>query len=161
MKCYILEENQFFNIKKKKREENNCEMEKVINELCEKWQVRNLSQTGSSLYDDDGIESKKLYECLEPENFVILNNEVIGYYSDHFGEVGYLPFIIKDNKIRIGSYDYSDYRNGTGKVDRGFIDIVPRPDLDTNPYYDQPRFHSQEEYDDYIKWRDWFLINVF
>ena len=81
MKCYILEENQFFNVQKTKREEISCEMEKVINELCEKWQVRNLSQTGSSLYDDDGIESKKLYECLEPENFVILNTHLEGPFS--------------------------------------------------------------------------------
>ena len=27
-------------------------------------------------------------------------------------------------------------------------------DTDLNPYHNKPRFHSQEEYDDSIKWRD-------
>ena len=32
--------------------------------------------------------------------------------------------------------------------------VTPNPNTDSNPYYDQPRFRSPEEYDNYIKWRD-------
>ena len=147
MKCYVREtENATAGAV---RQEIDSALEAEIRELCSKWQVRNLKQTG---YSED-YDSEKVYEALKEENFVVSGGKVVGYSADHFDCCMYVPFPIKDNKFRLGDYDFSDYRN-TWKVNRGHVDIVPRPDTDTNPYYDQPRFHSQEEYDDYIKWRD-------
>lgn len=157
MKCYILEENKGFNRTTTPKESISAELENEINVLCSKWQVRDLRQSsGGSLYGgDDNFTSHTFYEPLDPESFVISNGKIIGYFATHFDvdAHGYVLFTGKE-KVRLGSYDNSDYRNGTGKIDRGHVDIVPRPDLDTNPYYDEPGFHSQEEYDDYIKWRD-------
>ena len=116
--------------------------------------MKNLSQTGSSRYDDDGIYFKTIYEHLIEENFVVCNGVVIGYYADHFHVLCYVENIGVDEKIRLGDYDFSDYRNWSCLVDRGHVSIVTCPDTDINPYADEPRFHSQEEYDDYIKWRD-------
>ena len=84
---------------------------------------------------------------------VVLDGKIIGYYADHFDCAGYVLFPIAGGKYRLGDYDFTNYSN-SGRVNRGHVDIVPRPDTDTNPYHDEPRFHSQEEYDDYIKWRD-------
>ena len=84
---------------------------------------------------------------------IVLEGHVVGYYADHFGCMRYVPFPITEGKYRLEDYDYTDYSN-SGFVNRGHVHIVPKPDTDLNPYHDEPRFHSQEEYDDYIKWRD-------
>lgn len=154
MKCYVLKSGMALSIGECKIEEVSIEIEKGINEICEKRQVRNLKQTGNSNYDDDGIYSTQVYEPLDPERFVIEDGKVVGYYADHFDVVCLVKFTGEEEKVRLGDYDNSDYRGGSGRVDRGHVAIVKRPDGDTNPYYDEPRFHSQEEYDDYIKWRD-------
>jgi len=153
MKCYILKDGEKFNSTITPKETISEELEKEIDEFCIKWQVRNLSEKGNSQYDD-GIDYRKLYESLNPENFVIYNGKILGYLANHFDTSAYVSFSDKKDKYKINSYDFSDYNGVTYKVDRGFIDIVPNPDKDNNPYYDQPRFHSQAEYDDYIKWRD-------
>ena len=153
MKCYVLEKGSYFNLEKCKQEEISAELEGKINAICSAWQVRDLRQSGSSQYDDDGITSSKEYEPLEPTAFVITDGELVGYYANHFNVTCYVNFV-GNEKTRLGDYDYSDYTGGTHRVNRGHVAIVPRPDTDTNPYYDEPRFHSQEEYDDYIKWRD-------
>ena len=156
MKCYVLKEGQKLIMDNLKKEEVSPEIEKIINDICSRWQVRNLSQKNKrSLYAyTDDYESEKIYEPIDPENLVISNGKVVGYYSNHFDAQRLVDFTGDETKVRLGDYDYSDYSNGTGKVDRGHVDMVHRPDDDTNPYADQPRFHSQEEYDDYIKWRD-------
>ena len=156
MKCYVLKEGQKLIMDNLKKEEVSPEIEKIINDICSRWQVRNLSQKNKrSLYAyTDDYESEKIYEPIDPENLVISNGKVVGYYSNHFDAQRLVGFTGDETKVRLGDYDYSDYSNGTGKVDRGHVDMVHRPDDDTNPYADQPRFHSQEEYDDYIKWRD-------
>ena len=153
MKCYKLEEGHAFNFDTCKVAEVSNEISKQIDEICTKWKVRNLKQEGSSRYDDDGIYSSTEYEWLKPEAFVIFCGELYGYAADHFNVKVFVKFTGKE-EIRLGDYDFSDYRNGTCRVDRGHVKIVHHPDGDTNPYADEPRFHSQEEYDDYIKWRD-------
>jgi len=154
MKCFVLEEGQTLATHEPVKKTVSKEIEKQIADLCSKWQVRNLEQTGNSNYDDDGIDSSTKYEPLDPESFLVANGKILGYFANHFGVSLYVRFEPVDNKIRLGDYDFSDYKHGTGRVDRGHVAIVPRPDRDTNPYHDEPRFHSQEEYDDYIKWRD-------
>ena len=153
MKCFVLNEENLYTLNLDTREEISAELEAKIEELCKVWQARDLHQEGNSNYDDDGISSYKKYEALLPENFAVSDGEVVGYYADHFGEVCYVKFNGTE-KVKVGDYDHSDYSGGSGRVNRGHVSIVPRPDTDTNPYHDEPRFHSQEEYDDYIKWRD-------
>lgn len=153
MKCYVLEEGKLFNLGNCKVEEISAELAKQIDEICIKWKVRNLKQEGSSRYDDDGIISTVEYDWLRPEAFVVSGGEIVGYSADHF-DVNVLVKFTGKESMRLGDYDFSDYKHGTFRVDRGHVKIVPHPDTDTNPYADEPRFHSQEEYDDYIKWRD-------
>ena len=149
MKCYVLEEGQKFASDMAKAEVS-AELEKEILALTLVWQARDLHQEG---HNPDDYESEKLYDLLDAENFVVSGGKVVGYYANHFDCTAYVPFPITGGQYRLGDYDYTDYRN-SGRVNRGHVSIVPRPDTDTNPYYDVPRFHSQEEYDDYIKWRD-------
>ena len=152
MKAYILEQGKPFKIEECKINEISDDMQKEIEQVCENWQVRNLSQkSGGSLYADD-VTSDTDYEPLNPEAFVITDGKIVGYYTDHFNVCGLVRFT-GSAKISVGDYDLSDY-NGSGKIDRGHVAIVTRPDTDSNPYSDVPRFHSQEEYEDYIKWKD-------
>ena len=151
MECYVLKEKEQFALGVTEKEAVSSEMEKEIALLCQAWQVRNLKQEGPN---GDDFESYTVYEPLDASSFVISDGRVVGYFADHFGESGYVSFPPTGDKISLGSYDNSNYSSGLGRIDRGFLAIVPRPDLDTNPYYDEPAFHSQEEYDDYIKWRD-------
>ena len=153
MKCYASSDNGVINRIPGTRVEISEVLALKISEICKAWQVRDLHQEGNSNYDDDGIYSNTKYEPLDPESFVVSNGEVVGYYANHFDTEGYVKFSGKE-KVKIGDYDFSDYSGGSGRVNRGHVSIVPRPDTDTNPYSDEPRFHSQEEYDDYIKWRD-------
>ena len=149
MKCYDLAQDANFNSDTTPRSEISAELESSVISICQSWQARNLCQKG---YSED-FDSDTVYEPLTEENFVISGGEVVGYYADHFNCSLYISIPIEGEKVSLGSYDFSDYHN-TWRVDRGFVAIVPRPDTDTNPYYDEPRFHSQEEYNDYIKWRD-------
>lgn len=149
MKCYVLEQGQRFSAVTAKMEIS-AELEREILALTLAWQARDLHQEGPN---PDDYEGHKSYDLLDAENFVVSEERVVGYYAVHFDHSAYVPFPITGGKYRLGDYDYTDYRN-SGRVNRGHVDIVPRPDTDTNPYSDQPRFHSQEEYDDYIKWRD-------
>ena len=149
MKCYVLDQGQKFS-SDMARSEISEQQEQQILALCAVWQARDLHQEGPN---SDDYEGCTLYESLDAENFVISNGGVVGYYAVHFDLTGYVPFPITGGKYNIGDYDYTDYRN-IGRVNRGHVAIVPKPDTDLNPYHDEPRFHSQEEYDDYIKWRD-------
>ena len=149
MKCYVLEEGQSFN-KNLAKAEIPAALEGEILRLCLLWQARDLHQEGPNSDDYDG---QTRYEALDAESFVVLSGQVVGYYADHFDCTAYVPFPITEGKYSLGDYDFTDYRN-SGRVNRGHVAIVPRPDTDLNPYHDEPRFHSQEEYDDYIKWRD-------
>ena len=153
MKCYVLKDGEYFN-ESAEKQEISSELEQKIYQIIVKRRARNLAQTGNNKYGDDGIYSRTEYDYLDAENFVIKDGKIFAYYAVHFDEAEYVLFDENRDKIKVCSFDYSDYSNGTGNVNRGFIDIVKYPDTDTNPYYDQPRFHSQEEYDDYIKWRD-------
>ena len=149
MKCYVLTLGEYFRANGKKAEIS-ATLEAEIHTLCQSWQARDLHQEGPN---SDDYESEKRYEALVEENFVVLDGKVVGYYADHFDCTAYVLFPITGEKRSLGDYDFSEYSN-SGRVNRGHVAIVPRPDTDTNPYYDEPRFHSQEEYDDYIKWRD-------
>lgn len=149
MKCYVLEQGEKF-AKDMAKSEISAELEREILNLCLVWQARDLHQEGPNT---DDYDSETLYEPLDAEKFVVSAGDIVGYYADHFDCAKYVPFPITDGKYRLGDYDYSDYSN-SGRVNRGYVNIVPKPDTDNNPYYDEPRFHSQEEYDDYIKWRD-------
>ena len=157
MKCYVLMEGEYFKRGTTPQVDASQEIENKINDICQNWQVRDLHQeNGYSLYaydEDDNVQSSKRYEPLNPDSFVIRGDEVLGYFADHFGESGYVVFD-GSKQVSVCDYDWSDYSGGSNKVNRGHIQIVARPDTDTNPYHDVPRFHSQEEYDDYIKWRD-------
>ena len=155
MKCYFLANDEMFDSSKTLKLDVTPELEEEIMGIIRNWRVRNLKQyNGNSLYAYDDPESETLYEALYEDGFVIKNGKIFAYYGRHFDETCYVLFDSSKSKIRFCSYDYSDYSNGTGRIDRGFVDIVRYPDTDNNPYADQPRFHSQEEYDDYIKWRD-------
>ena len=149
MKCYVLESGQEF-VSNMAKKEISKELEREILSLCLVWQARDLHQEGPN---PDDYEGKTLYDALDAENFVVSEGHVVGYYADHFGCMRYVPFPITEGKYRLEDYDYTDYSN-SGFVNRGHVHIVPKPDTDLNPYHDEPRFHSQEEYDDYIKWRD-------
>lgn len=149
MKCYVLEQGQKF-VADMTKTEVSAELEREILALCLVWQARDLHQGGTNT---DDYESQTLYDPMIAENFVVSMGRVVGYYAVHFDCVAYVPFPIPEGKYRLGDYDYSDYSN-SGRVNRGHVNIVPKPDTDLNPYHDEPRFHSQEEYDDYIKWRD-------
>ncbi len=149
MKCYVLEEGQGFN-KDTAKAEISTELEREILNLCSVWQVRDLHQEGQNSDDYDGHTR---YEALDAESFVVSSGRVVGYYADHFDCTAYVPFPITAKKYSLGDYDFTNYSN-SGRVNRGHVAIVPKPDTDLNPYHDEPRFHSQEEYDDYIKWRD-------
>ena len=149
MKCYVLTLGEIFRADGKKAEIS-ARVEEKIRELCLKWQARDLHQEGPN---SDDYTSNTRYEALVKENFVVQDGKIIGYYADHFDCAGYVLLPIAGGKYRLGDYDFTNYSN-SGRVNRGHVDIVPRPDTDTNPYHDEPRFHSQEEYDDYIKWRD-------
>ena len=149
MKCYVLEEGQGFN-RALAKAEIPAALEEEILSLCLVWQARDLHQEGPNPDDYDG---QTRYEALDAESFVISMGRVVGYYADHFDCAAYVPFPITEGKYSLGDYDFTDYRNSS-RVNRGHVAIVPRPDTDLNPYHDEPRFHSQEEYDDYIKWRD-------
>ena len=149
MKCYVLAKGKKFAADMKKTEIS-ATLEREILDLTLVWQARDLHQEGPN---PDDYEGSTEYDLLDAENFVVSMGQVVGYYAVHFGETAYVPFPITAGKYRVGDYDYTDYSN-SGRVNRGHVDIVPRPDTDTNPYADEPRFHSQEEYDDYIKWRD-------
>ena len=153
MKCFVLNDKNLYSFNPECRESVSSALEERIHELAAGWQARDLHQEGSSTYGDDGIYSSTRYEKLIPENFAVADGEVVGYYSRHFGEECYVKFNGTE-KVRVTDYDNSDYHGITNRVDRGHITIVPCPDTDTNPYADESRFHSQAEYDDYIKWRD-------
>ena len=150
MKCYVLEKGQGFHADTTPKAEVSAAVEEEIFAYCRSWQAKDLHQEGPNSDDYEGSTS---YDTLDAENFVISEGHVVGYYAVHFDCVKYVPFPITGAKYRLGDYDYTDYSN-SGRVNRGHVNIVPKPDTDTNPYYDEPRFHSQEEYDDYIKWRD-------
>ena len=149
MKCYVLEQEQKFFADMEKAAIS-TEAEQEILKLCSAWQARDLHQEGPNT---DDYESMTLYDALDAENFVVSMGRVVGYYAVHFDLTAFVPFPITAGKYQIGDYDYTDYSN-CGRINRGHVAIVPKPDTDSNPYYDEPRFHSQEEYDDYIKWRD-------
>ena len=149
MKCYVLEQGQIFSSDMPKTEISEA-LEREILALTLVWQARDLHQEGPN---SDDYEGKMLYDLLDAENFAVCDGRVVGYYADHFDCTAYVPFPIEGKRYRVGDYDFTDYRN-CGRVNRGHVAIVPRPDTDTNPYYDEPRGHSHEEYDDYIKWRD-------
>ncbi len=149
MKCYVLDQEQNFFADMPKSDISE-ELEREILSLCLVWQARDLHQEGSS---PDDYEGETLYDALNAESFAVCDGRVVGYYADHFDCAAYVPFPIKGKKHSIGDYDFTDYSN-SGRVNRGHVAIVPKPDTDLNPYHDEPRFHSQEEYDDYIKWRD-------
>lgn len=149
MKCYVLKQGQKF-ANNMTKTEISAELEREILTLCSVWQARALHQEGPN---SDDYEGRTLYDLLDAENFVVSAGQVVGYYAVHFDCSAYVPFPIANGKYRLGDYDHTDYRN-VGRVNRGHVDIVPKPDTDLNPYHDEPRFHSQEEYDDYIKWRD-------
>ena len=149
MKCYILAQDQGFSTDLEKQEIS-ATLEREILDLTLAWQARDLHQEGPN---SDDYEGSTNYEILDAENFVVREGKVVGYYANHFDCTAYVPFPITGGKFRVGDYDFTNYSN-CGRVNRGHVDIVPKPDTDTNPYADEPRFHSQEEYDDYIKWRD-------
>lgn len=149
MKCYVLSQGEIFRAGAKKAEVSSA-LEAEIREICVHWQARDLHQEGRS---DDDYESTTRYEPLNEENFVVIDGKLVGYSAHHFDCSDYVILPIRDGKYRLGDYDFTNYSN-SGRINRGHVAIVPRPDTDTNPYYDEPRFHSQEEYDDYIKWRD-------
>ena len=147
MKCYVLEDGAWFVADKTAKAEVSAEVEKEILALCGSWQARDLHQEGR---DTDNYESSKRYEALDAESFVVRDGCVLGYYATHFTCASYVPFPIKE-KYHVEDYDNTDYSN-SGRVDRGHVCIVPKPDTDGNPYSDETRFHSQAEYDDHIKW---------
>lgn len=149
MKCYVLQQGQTFSESMAKTEIS-AEQEQEILALCAVWQARDLHQEGRN---PDDYESETLYEPLTPENFVVSMGRVVGYYAVHFHCTRYVPFPITAGKYSLGDYDFTDYSNSE-RVDRGHVNIVPKPDRDTNPYHGETTFHSQEEYDDYIKWKD-------
>ena len=149
MKCYVLEPGQSFYVDAPKAEVS-ARLEQKILELCQSWQARDLHQEGPN---PDDYHGETLYEALNPENFVVSMGIVAGYYAVHFHCARYVSFSLVTTKYHVGDYDFTDYSN-SDRVNRGFVAIVPKPDRDTNPYHDEPRFHSQEEYDDHIKWRD-------
>ena len=149
MKCYVLEQGQTFDSNMPKAEIS-AELEQRVLSLCQGWQARDLHQEGPNSDDYNG---STLYDALDAENFVVSMGRVVGYYAVHFSCEKYVPFPIAGGKYSLGDYDFTDYSN-CGRVNRGHVSIVTKPDVDNNPYYDEPRFHSQEEYDDYIKWRD-------
>lgn len=153
MQGYFLESGSPLAISALKKVELPVNLAVKVEEICYAWQARDLRQEGNSNYGDDGITSSKVYEELDCDEFVFRDEEVVGYYADHFGEKWLTGFTGKE-KLKLGDYDDSDYHSGSGRVKRGHVSIVPKPDLDTNPYHDEPRFHSQAEYDDYIKWMD-------
>ncbi len=150
MKCYYLEDNKIFDLNNKKMVEVDKLLEEQINEICSNWQIRNLKQEG--VYDGDDITSVKEYQDLIPENFVVGDGKFVGYYYSSNSESVYVVFD-GTKKVKISSYDDSQYEVG-GVINRGFIEIVSNPDNETNLYFDLPRFHSQAEYDDHIKWQD-------
>lgn len=115
--------------------------------------MRDLHQVGVNRPYDDAIKSEKLYEDFKPESFVVLNGGIVGYHYQSEKDDVYVVFN-GSRKVHISSYDFSDYKGDTDKVDRGHLEIVEKPDCDSNPYSDNTTFHSQAEYDDYIKWRD-------
>ena len=151
MKCYILEKNEIFKSNETPKKEVSKEIETKIYEIYNSYQARDLHQENSGIYGD--VESFTNYEALNQENFVVIDDVVVAYYFDHFHQQQYIVLQNQD-KVEVGDYDYSDYKGGSGKVNRGHVALVRKPDIDTNPYHDVPRFHSQEEYDDYIKWKD-------
>lgn len=150
MKCYVWEKGKAFSADTTAKAEVSEAIEEEILAYCRNWQAKDLHQEGPNPDDYEGSTS---YDSLDAENFVVSDGSVVGYYAVHFDCAKYVPFPITGGKYRLGDYDYTDYSN-SGRVNRGHVNIVPKPDTDTNPYYDEPRFHSQEEYDDYIKWRD-------
>ena len=152
MKCYVIKDGEYFDSEKTPRQEVSKEMQIKIEDICVYRQVRNLYQKGNENYGD--VSYQKEYKSLKPENFVLKNGKIVGYYADHFDVTNYVLFTGLEERVKISSYDFTNYGSGTGNVDRGFIEIVKCPDYDSNPLYDLPRFHSQEEYDDYIKWKD-------
>ena len=48
MKCYFLEEGKAFSATSTPKKEIPQELLKKLEEICSKWQVRNLSQKGNS-----------------------------------------------------------------------------------------------------------------
>ena len=149
MKCYVLKQGQTFSADMAKAKVSS-KLEQEILKYCSSWQARDLHQEGPNSDDYDGSTR---YDALDAENFVVSEGVVVGYYAVHFGYDVYVPCPIAEGKYRLGDYDYTDYSN-SGRVNRGHVSIVTKPDTDLNPYHDEARFHSQEEYDDYIKWRD-------
>ena len=150
MKCYVLEKGQVFHADTTPKAEIPAALEQEILTLCSVWQARDLHQEGPN---PDDYEGDTLYDPLDAENFVVSDGCVVGYYAVHFDCAKYVPFPITAGKYQLGDYDFTNYSN-SGRVNRGHVSIVPKPDTDLNPYHDEARFHSQEEYDDYIKWRD-------
>ena len=80
MKCYVLSLDEIFHDGAKKAEVS-AALEAEIRELCSHWQARDLHQEGPN---SDDYESKKRYEPLTEENFVIKDGKVIGYYANPY-----------------------------------------------------------------------------
>ena len=150
MKCYVLKKGETFSAANTPKKEISQAAEEEVLALLRTWQARDLHQEGPN---PDDYEGQTLYESLDAENFAVSRGRVVGYYAVHFDCEKYVPFPITGGKYYLEDYDHTDYSN-SGRVNRGHVAIVPKPDTDTNPYHDEARFHSQEEYDDYIKWRD-------
>ena len=56
MKCYVLDDNENLNICNLSIKDVSESVEKIIEEVCSRWQVRNLLQkNGGSLYADEII----------------------------------------------------------------------------------------------------------
>ena len=151
MKSYFLEKGELFKSNETPKKEVSKEVESKIYEFYNSYQARDLHQENCGLYGE--VESFTHYENLDQENFIVIDGVVAAYYFDHFHQQQYIVLQNQD-KVEVGDYDYSDYRGGSGKVNRGHVALVRKPDIDTNPYADVSQFHSQEEYDDYIKWKD-------
>ena len=111
---------------KRRREKMSEGKKNIIASLIQEYDIKSASDIQEALKD---LLGGTIQEMMEAE------------LDEH---LGYEEYERSDN---------TDYRN-SGRVNRGHVAIVPKPDTDLNPYHDEPRFHSQEEYDDYIKWRD-------
>ncbi len=151
MKCFSLNKNESFNENSTKTIEVDALLENKINTICSNWQIRVLEEDG--LYDfQEDVSCSKTYQSLNPQQFVVCDQSVVGYYYSS-PDLNKLVDFNGSITTQVAIYDNSEYASG-GTISRGHIDIVPNPDTDTNPHHNKPTFHSQAEYDDYIKWKD-------
>ena len=139
MKCYVLKKGETFSAANTPKEEISPAAEEEVLALLRTWQARDLHQEGPN---SDDYEGRTLYEPLDGENFAVSEGRVVGYYAVHFDCEKYVPFPITGGKYQLGDYDNTDYRN-SGRVDRGHVAIVPKPDTDLNPYHDEPGFTAK------------------